>query len=92
MLPPKTIVVPVECATLECSMPADATFELLPGTVGEKGETHCLCIEHGWKWKHSLGIEREIVWWGYTPEAKPQTLVRDDLRGAFHGDESEEIN
>jgi len=92
ILPPKTIVEPVKCATLECGGRAEAEFELLPGPTGEPGEMHCLCIEHGWRWKHSLGIEREIFWLAYTPEAKPVRFVRDDLRGAFTGDESQEVN
>lgn len=68
----------------------------LLNAIGEVIETHYVCAECGWRWRESLGPEHEMLSQGISVQGeevgKPFRLLRDDLRGAFWGEESEGVN
>ncbi len=98
-LPPKTAILVTRCAEPACGKMANGRFELLShlGEEGEISETHYLCAEHGWRWRQSLGSEWEMTCQSVSVNAhehfqEPKRFFRDDLQGAFWGEESDKVN
>jgi hypothetical protein len=94
-LPANTIVLPTNCAAPdERQHTINGRFHLL-GDSGEIVETHYLCAEHAWRWRQELGPEFEmsaqsISFTGHE-QGTMRRFLRDDMRGAFLGDESQEV-
>jgi hypothetical protein len=96
-LPPNCFLTVTHCAEPGCKRMANGRFEAF--TLGEedKAEKHYVCAEHGWKWRQSLGPEWEMRCQSVSAngiehyEELPRVL-RDDLQGAFLGEESDAVN
>jgi len=99
VLPPNTAIIVTNCAEPDCIRMAAGRFELLPplGEEVEIAETHYLCAEHGWRWRQSLGSEWEMTCQSISANAREhfqetKRFLRDDLQGAFWGEESNKVN
>jgi hypothetical protein len=98
VLPPGTTILVTDCSEPACVRMADGRFELLSSLgEGEIVETHYLCAEHGWRWRQSLGSECEMTQQSISANARehfqePKRFLRDDLQGAFWGEESDKVN
>lgn len=96
-LPPKTTTLPTHCAQPGCRLSAQGCFEVLAEvSETELTETHYLCGEHGWYWRQSLGAEWEMLAQSISVNGqevgRSQRFLRDDLRGAFWGNQSDEVH
>ena len=97
-LPHKTAIMVTRCAERGCERSAGGRIELLT-SLGEEGEiieSHYLCAEHAWRWRQSLGAEWEMLCQSVSVNAQeigsPRRFLRDDLQGAFWGEESDNVN
>lgn len=99
-LPANTITLATRCADTEHQArrrSAACWCEVIPVLeTNNSPEKHFLCAEHAWKWRRDLGTEWEMR--AQSLQANGQEageifrFQRDDLAGAFWGDESTEIN
>ena len=92
-LPAETNVTTTNCAEPDCTRTAQGRVELL-GEAGEVSEIHYLCPEHGWRWRQSMGAEREMTALSLGLKGqklgRPRRYLRDE--GALWGDESDKVN
>ena len=92
-LPAETIVMTTTCAEPGCTKTAKGRVELL-GEAGEVSEVHYLCAEHAWRWRQSMGAEREMIALSLglkgRQHGRPRRYLRDE--GALWGDESDKVN
>ena len=92
-LPDETIVMTTNCAEPDCTRTAQGRIELL-GETGEISEIHYLCAEHAWRWRQSMGAEREMTALPLglrgRQHGRPRSYLRDE--GAPWGDESDKVN
>jgi hypothetical protein len=92
-LPAETNVTTTNCAEPDCTRTAQGRVELL-GEAGEVSEIHYLCPEHGWRWRQSIGAEREMTALSLGIKGqklgRPRRYLRDE--GALWGDESDKVN
>jgi len=98
-LPPRTALIVVSCAEPNCKHMAGGWFQLWPSlrSGDEIPEVHYLCAEHAWRWRKSLGPEWDMLYQSLSPNGdehfdEPRPFQRDDLAGAFWGDESDKVN
>ena len=99
ILPPRTAILVTNSAQPTCVRMANGRFELLSplGEEGEIAEAHYLCAEHGRRWRQSLSSEWEMTYQSISANTRehfqePKRFLRDDLQGAFWGDESDKVN
>ena len=98
--PPNTITLVTRCADTEhgarrrsaaCWCEITSVLE-----ADNPPEKHFLCAEHAWKWRRDLGPEWEMRARSLHVNGEEGGEVfrfhRDDLAGAFWGDESTKIN
>jgi hypothetical protein len=98
-LPPNTAIILTDCAEPNCEAMANGRFEVLPAlrAGNEVPEVHYLYAEHAWRWRQSLGLEWEMVYYSIGPNARehfeqPKKFHRDDLKDIVFSDESGVIN
>ena len=96
-LPPNAVLIANCCAQPDCMESAACWVERFSPLEPRKDrERHYLCAEHSWRWRESLGLEWEVILQPLSVDSReigtPKPVQRDDLAGAFWGDESDEVN
>ena len=96
-LPSNAVLIANDCAQPGCVSAAACWVERFSQLEPDKDrERHYLCNEHSWRWRESLGLEWDAICQSLSVDSReiggPKRLQRDDLAGAFWGDESEEVN